>query len=326
MITWTHDVWSRMVDGAAFGFINLLQLRAKAGTHDARAMEDYIRQWEGASLQDYYAIPAEREFLKLPESGVGRFPSAHITGCAENDMLCVEIWPGPRGKKSPAMILSHGFMSVSDVGYRIWAKHLNRLGWTAVFFHLPYHYGRKPKGTLSGEIAISANLIRTAEAIRQGVMDLRLLCRSLKAQGASKVGCWATSYGGWLASLACVVEPQLDTAWLIEPMTDIHHAIWKSPAARTMRHQLKKRSISSDMVNPHMRFVCPSYHNPVIPADHILLIAGIFDETSPVQSINGLHQKWAGSHYAELRQGHVGYQLMPASWRLAKESMPQLFV
>lgn len=325
MITKVHDIWSNVVDAGAFGFINLLQMREKAGKHDARAMENYVNQWKDASLQNYYELPEEQNLLELPEKGVGQFASAHSTGCKENDMLHVEIWPGPKGKKSPAMILLHGFMSVSDVGYRLWAQHLNDLGWTAVFFHLPYHYGRCPKGTLSGEMAISSNLICTAEAIRQGVMDMRLICRSLKAQGASKVGCWATSYGGWLASILCVVEEQLDTAWLIEPMTDIHHAIWKSPAARTMRRQLKKRGISPEMVDSHMRLVCPSYHMPVIPMEQILLVAGIFDEISPLRSIKALHQKWSGSHYAELRQGHIGYQLMPASWRLAKQSMPQLF-
>lgn len=325
MLTFLHDGWSKVVDGGAFGFINGLQMLGRAGRHDAKAFEEYVLQWSGVELEDFYALPKEIKLLDFPEEGIFKFATTHPTNCEENDRCHVEIWQSPKGKKSPAMILLHGFMSVSDVGYRIWARHLNSLGWSAVFFHLPYHYERRPRGTMSGEVAISANLIRTGEAIRQGVKDLRLVCRSLRESGASEVGCWATSYGGWLASLLCVVERSLSTAWLIEPITDAEHAIWGSPAARTMRRQLRRVNITREMLQPHLRLVCPSYHAPVIPAKQILLVAGIFDKIAPVESVKKLHEIWRGSHYAELRQGHVGYQLMPASWRLARERMPGIF-
>ncbi|MFH1066372.1 MAG: hypothetical protein V1746_00470 [bacterium] len=316
---------ARVVDGAAFGFIHALQLRSKAGQHSRRDFEDYVVRWQGASLEDYYAIPKNFSHFDLPDSGPAHFETAHPTGCAENDCVHLRVWPGTKGRRSPAMILLHSFMSVSDVGYRLWARHLNDLGWTAVFFDLPYHYRRKPKGIVSGEIALSSNLILTAETIRQGVIDLRRLCRSLQARGAPHVGCWATSYGGWLASMLCVTEKTLTTAWLNSPIVDVNHVIWSSPAACVIRRQLRKRDIHRHMVKPHLRLVCPTFHHPLTPPHQILLLAGLLDQISPAPIVRNLHQKWTGSHYAELWQGHIGYQMMPASWRLAREKMPQLF-
>jgi len=39
----------------------------------------------------------------------------------------------------------------------------------------PYHYSRVPRGHWNGELAITADLIRNAEGLRQGVIELRQL-------------------------------------------------------------------------------------------------------------------------------------------------------
>lgn len=325
-----HDTWSQITDGLSFGFINLLQARRRAGKHSHEAFMAYCKQWEGLTLGDYYHLPEEVPLLDLPESGSFQtespIPNPQFTDHPENDHLNCDIWLGPKGWQSPTMFMLHGVMSVSDVGYRLWAKKLNSLGWTAIFFHLPYHYSRKPKNCLSGEIAFSSNLIRTAEGIRQAVIELRLVCRSLKAKGVPSIGLWGTSYGGWIASLLIMLEDIVTTAWLLEPIADVEHAIWKSPAAITMRQQLRQIGITAEDVQRFLPFVCPSYHKPLLDMHKILLIGGSFDLIAPVVSMKKLHQLWNGSHFYEFRQGHIGYQLMPESLRLAQEIMPELFI
>jgi len=320
-----HDAWARGVDGVSFGFINALQWRGRAGSHTAAEMEAYCRRWDGAVLEDYYAVPPGTDFVLPTEGGSHRLPSPWSSGCAENDHVHLDIWLGPKGWKSPVMFLLHGLMSVSDVGYRMWARTLNRLGWTAVFFHLPYHYGRRPAGAWSGEMAISSNLIRSAEGIRQAVVELRLVSQLLRERGAPHIGLWGTSYGGWVASLLAALEPGISTVWLLEPIVDADEVIWTSPASRTIRRQLKSRGISRELVLSHLPLVCPSYHVPLVAPERILLLAGVFDRVAPPATIRNLHEKWTGSHYAEFRQGHVGYQLMPQALRMAQELWPELF-
>ncbi|MEM6820477.1 MAG: hypothetical protein AAF558_00865 [Verrucomicrobiota bacterium] len=321
-----HDGWAQVMDGASFGCINVLQMRSRAGTHQAWEMEDYVSRWEGTSLDEFYRIPDDYEGGDLPESGSFRCPSPMESGTPENDHMHMDLWLGPKGWESPVMFMLHGVMSVSDLGYRNWAKRLNDRGWTAIFFHLPYHYGRKPAKSVSGEMALTSNLIRTSEGIRQAVIELRWVCRELKKRGVPHIGLWGMSYGGWIASLLSVLESMVSTAWLLEPIVDVDLAIWESPASKTIRRQLKKRGISRDLVRRHLPLVCPTYHQPLVDPSRILLVSGKFDRIAPPYSIEALHRIWKGSHYAEYRQGHVGYQLMKESMRFAEREFPELFV
>lgn len=320
-----RDASARCYDGISFGMINLLHLRNAAGRHSAAQMEAYISQWEGADLEAYYAIPADLPAADLPERGRGHLPSPLLYDCEENNRVSFEYWPGPQGWQSPVMFMLHGMMSVSDVGYRMWAGKLNALGWGAIFFHLPYHYGRKPKQALSGEMALTANLIRTAEGIRQAVIELRWISRELIARGVPHLGLWATSYGGWIGSLLAVLDDHIRMAMLLEPIVDVDLAIWESPATRVLRRQLRRRGISRDLVRRHLPLVCPTHHAPRLETGNILLAAGRFDRIAPPESIQRLHRAWQGSHYLELPQGHVGYQLMPESLKWATNQWPELF-
>lgn len=320
-----HDSWAKIIDGVSFGIVNALQVRARSGSHGPEEMEEYVNRWQGVAIHDFYRIPENYQGAALPERGVFRCSSPLSSGTPENDHIHFEYWPGPRGHQSPVMFMLHGVMSVSDVGYRMWARTLNQLGWSAIFFHLPYHYGRRPAGAASGEMALTANLIRTSEGIRQAVIELRWIIAALRQRGAPHIGIWGTSYGGWIGSLLCVLEPAISTAWLLEPIVDVDWAIWESPAARTIQYQLRRRRIPRELVRRHMPLVCPTHHRPVVPTERILLVAGTFDRIAPPSSIRALQNSWTGARYAEFRQGHVGYQLMPESLRLARNAFPGLF-
>lgn len=324
MSVW-KDLSAKAYDGLSFGMINALHLREAAGRHSRADMEDYVGFWEGRTLEDYYAIPDEAGELEIPERGKRLIPSPHRYDCEENNHLSLDLWAGPRGWQSPVMFLLHGVMSVSDAGYRQWARKLNSLGWGAIFFHLPYHYGRRPQNALSGEMALTAHLIRTAEGIRQAVIELRWVCRELARMGTPYIGLWGTSYGGWIGSLMCVLEERIRLAMLLEPIVDVDLAIWESPATRTLRRQLRKRDIPRDLVRRHMPLVCPTFHAPKVAPEHVLLAAGRFDRIAPPDSIRQLRDLWRGSHYLELPQGHVGYQLMPESLKWARSHWPEWF-
>jgi len=319
------DVWAQTIDGFSFGFINALQIRLKAGRLTRADFMRYVEAWENKTLEEYYALPTGLALPELPDSGCVRLPTPHPSGCVENDHLHLDLWLGPKGWASPCMFLLHGVMSVSDVGYRLWAKALNKQGWTAAFFHLPYHYGRRPRGAMSGEMALTSNLVRTAEGIRQAVIELRWIIAGLKAKGTPHIGLWGTSYGGWISGLLIVLENQISTAWLLEPIADVDLAVWQSPATITLRRQLRKEGITREDTSRLLHLVCPGMNQPLLDPKNILLVGGIFDKIAPVDSLRALNQKWAGSRYAEFRQGHVGYQLMPQSLRLAKEAYPGLF-
>ena len=191
MIGQLHELQSRLVDSAAFFGIGLWQLLGRAGKHGGEEWDRYAEGWLKSGGDEFYRVPE-----KIPEGlneGRMSFPSPVIGDREENNRIHLRVWPGPKGMKSPAMVMLHSLFSASDVGYAHWAGVLNRLGWTAVFYDLPYHFRRRPKGTWSGELVFGGNLIRSAEAIRQAVTEVRMVTRMLKASGAPEVGLWGIS-------------------------------------------------------------------------------------------------------------------------------------
>ena len=127
-----------------------------------------------------------------------------------------------------------------------------------------------------------------------------------------------------MALLGCA-EPALQRLILVEPILNADHAIWQSPASVTLRAALRRVGMKPVHTAPHLRLVCPTLLEPQTPTDKIILIAGEYDRIASPGQIRELHQAWAGSHYSCHPQGHVGYTLMPESFRIAQKTWPDDF-
>src|SRR5258708_9470455 len=159
----------------------------------------------------------------------------------------------------------HALMSASHIGYRRYATCLNELGWTACFVHLPYHYSRVPRGYWNGELAITADLIRNAEGLGQGVIEARQLMATLRERGCEEFGLLGTSYGGWIGALVAMVERDFRFVALMGPIVNVEHAILGNPAARFMRRELRSGNIDSFLLS--RRFHLSSPINNQTPSD-----------------------------------------------------------
>ena len=211
----------------------------------------------------------------------------------------------------------HALMSASHIGYRRYAARFNELGWNACFVHLPYHYSRVPRGYWNGELAITADLIRNAEGLRQGVIELRQLMSALRERGCQEFGVLGTSYGGWIGALLAMVERDFRFVALMAPIVNVEHAIWESPAARFMRRELRRANIDPSLVARHFHLSSPMHNQPLCDPARVLFVAGEFDLVVRLEHIKEIQQKWRGSELLRVRQGHFGY-------RMIRETIAQL--
>jgi pimeloyl-ACP methyl ester carboxylesterase len=211
------------------------------------------------------------------------------------------------------VFILHALMSVSDRGYRRWAARFNERGWNACFVHLPFHYSRVPSGFANGELAITADLVRTGEGLRQATSELRQLIALLRARGGRDFGVVGSSYGGWVGALLASVE-ELRFAALLEPIVDVDHAIWRSPASIAMRRHLRAQEITPELVARHFHLSCPLHAPPLGDPAGVLLIAGTHDRIAPRECIQAFHERCPGSALLEVPQGHFGYRMLPAAW------------
>jgi dienelactone hydrolase len=307
------------VDFASFGFVNLLQARHPL-PDDFRARWDaFSAAWAERPVEDFYAVPENFVPPELPEQGRLLFPSPHPGEHAANNMAAFDFFPCEQGWTAPTMLLAHGLMSVSDFGYRLWARRLNARGWNAVFIHLPYHYSRRLPWHFHGEYSVGGELMRCAAGIRQAVVESRIVLQQLEKKGGRLFGAWGTSYGGWIMALLGCFEPLLQRLILVEPILDINSAIWHSPSSVSIRRALRQVGIGPEDTVGSMRLACPANQKPLLEAKHILMLAGQYDQIAPPEEIEALSRLWGGAHFACFPQGHVGYTLMPESFRMAQE-------
>ncbi len=324
-----HRRWSGLVDEASFAWISFLQARHQPEPAFRKRLEAYIESWRNASLSEQYALPSGSSPVVAcrPRGKSLRvsFPSPIPGPDRRNRTAVFDFWPGPAGWNGPTMVIAHGLMSVSDFGYRYWAARLNALGWNAAFMHLPYHYARRPFRLFPGELCVTADLVRTAETLRQGVLDLRVFAHWLRSQGARLLGGWGISYGGWVLAEAACVERVFDRLMLLEPIFRIEHAMWESPSGRGIRRTLERLGVSPETAAPHLRLVCPSLSRPHLSPEEVLLLGGIYDRVVPLRLLEEFRDAWQGCHFYPFPQGHVGYRLMRESLGIAQEIWPRDF-
>ena len=315
---------SGTVDSVLCASINYLHRRHRLNGSSREQMERYVVTCEGLSPHQYYSTPNViagngESHSKPTVNGMRDVRMATLswrspiqTAFAANNVACAELFRTDARKwvGAPTVFLLHALMSTSPTGYHRWAESFNELGWNTCFVHLPYHFSRVPAGYWNGELAITPDLIRNAEALRQSVIELRQLMNTLREHGCHEFGVLATSYGGWIGALLATVEPDLRFVALMAPIVNVEHAIWQSPAARRIRHELTRANIEPSLVARHFHLSSPLHSEPRCDPARVLFVTGEFDSIAPTEQIAAIQHKWHGSELLRVRQGHFGHRMM----------------
>lgn len=312
------------VDSLLCASINWLHRRHPLNGHSRQEMERYLTACARLSPQEYYVPPQA-------DSSNGGSGSKPVIDGMRNGQMTMLSWRSPiktafaannnaradffrtdarSWTEAPTVLLLHSLMSSSPTGYYRWAEKFNELGWNACFVHLPYHFSRVPTGYWNGELAITPDLIRNAEGLRQAVVELRQIMELLREHGCREVGILATSYGGWVGALLTLVESDFRFVALMSPIVNVEHAIWQSPAARRLRRELVQANVERALVARHFHLSSPLHGRPVGDPTRILFVAGEFDSIVPPAEIEAIHQTWRGSELLRVRQGHFGHRMM----------------
>lgn len=297
--------WARVTDASTCALLNLAQWRHRHHATTRDELAAYLDACEPLTRDEFYTAPK----LAPIEESPGRlvWTSPHPSGLDHNDRASAWLQPCDLGWSAPTVLILHALMSVNDVGYRRLASRFNELGWNAAFLHLPFHYARKPPGYMNGELAITANLIRNGDGLRQGVSELRQLMVWLRAKGCREFGIYGTSYGAWSGALLASVETDISFIALLQPIADVEHAIWQSPAGATIRRLLHRNGIDDTMTSRHAHLSSPLHGKPSTPRDRIILAIGAYDRIAPPDRVEALAEAWDGASVITSRQGHFGY-------------------
>jgi 1-acyl-sn-glycerol-3-phosphate acyltransferase len=320
-----HRAAANAVDFAMCVSMNLVQSRHRLNGRSAEEMERYVVECEKLTPHEYYAAPSGSCRIDLTaaiQNGNGSsltWRSPIETKFPRNNAARADFFWSAARKNAPTVFMLHALMSATHIGYRRWAARFNELGWNACFVHLPYHYSRVPRGHWNGELAITADLIRNAEGLRQGVIEVRQLIGALRDHGYSEFGILGTSYGGWIGALLAMVERDLRFVALMCPIVNVENAIWQNPGTAFMRRELRRAKIAPELVARHFHLSSPLHNEPACDPARVLFVSGDFDLIARPADIDAIQQKWRGSERLRVPQGHFGYRVMRETVTRLKE-------
>jgi hypothetical protein len=279
----------------------------------AADLERYIALCKRFSLEQFYAKEPMEEVRET--SGTLQWRSPMDTGFPENATARVKLFRCKDGWQAPTVVLLHALMSASDFGYGRIAGRFNRHGWNGLLPHLPFHYSRVPHGHFNGALALTTNLPRNGETLRQAVKEIRQLMEYCRMRGCRRFGLIATSYGGWIGALLSFVEADFEFIKFLQPIADIERAIWESPVGAAIRERLLAAGLKNGISLQHAHLSSPLYGKPLLDPARISLIAGKYDRVVPMDTIERLAEAWGGLPITVVPQGHFGYRAMDVALR-----------
>ncbi len=242
-------------------------------------------------------------------------PSAQrwYDACPQNSQARARVWLSavPR----PVVIIVHGYRGGHSSLERLaWpAEELRRLGFDVCWLVLPFH-GRRAGGWLRPPQFPGRHPDLNAEALRQGVLDLRELAAWLRQRGHPWVGIIGHSLGGYVAALAATVESALDLVVLLSPAASVedfardHGTLGEGPERNELHAALKA------LYAPLSPLARPS----LVPAERWLVLSGDSDAVTGPPHARAL----ANRQHARLQIVGGGHALLPRRrdvWRAVNE-------
>ena len=166
-----------------------------------------------------------------------RFTSPVDTPFAENNLVSARWFPA-RGQRA-LVLLPH--WNSDAIAYTSLCRVLNLLGISVLRLSLPYHEIRMPQEIQRADYAVSANLSRTLDACRQGVLDVRCCLDWLESQGYRRLGIVGTSLGSCYAFLAAAHDPRIRVAAFNHISTYFADVVWHGQSTRHIRQGLESQ-------------------------------------------------------------------------------------
>lgn len=255
-----------------------------------------LRQWSRRCLapDSGWLEPAETPAVTLTGDRL-RFDSPLPGPYAANNHAAARVWRAhkPHMGAGPAVIVVPQWNAgpESHVGL---CRMLARLGMTAVRLTLPFHEERNPEGLRRADLMVSPNVGRTLHAVRQAVLEVRLLATWLRRQGCGPVGVMGTSLGSCVAYLAFATDPGLAAGVFNHVSAFFADVVWQGRATRFVRWGLEG-AIRLEELRECWAAISPWHYidgSRRLDRPHLMITAR-YDTTFPPQLSRLVFQRYA---------------------------------
>jgi hypothetical protein len=183
------------------------------------------------------ADPKLEKKVKGTYSDFLRFTSPVRTPYPENNLVNARWFPA-RGRRA-LVLLPH--WNADAIAYTGLCRVLNLLGISVLRLSMPYHDIRMPAEIRRADYAVSANIGRTLDSVRQGVIDIRCCLDWLEQQGYRQLGLIGTSLGSCYGFIASAHEPRIRAAAFNHASTYFADVVWHGQTTRHIRQGVESQ-------------------------------------------------------------------------------------
>jgi len=166
-----------------------------------------------------------------------RFTSPVATPYPENNLANARWFP-TQGRRA-VVLLPH--WNSDAIAYTSLCRVLNLLGIAVLRLSMPYHDIRMPAEIKRADYAVSANVGRTIDSVRQGVADIRCCLDWLESLGYSNLGVVGTSLGSCHAFIAAAHDARIRVAAFNHASTYFADVVWHGQSTRHIREGMEGR-------------------------------------------------------------------------------------
>jgi dienelactone hydrolase len=166
-----------------------------------------------------------------------RFTSLVSSPYPENNRVNARWFPA-QGRRA-IVLLPH--WNSDALAYTSLCRVFNLMGIAVLRLSMPYHDIRMPAEITRADYAVSANIGRTLDAVRQGVVDIRCCLDWLEQQGYSRLGIVGTSLGSCYAFIAAAHDPRICVAAYNHASTYFADVVWHGQSTRHIRQGIEQQ-------------------------------------------------------------------------------------
>ena len=209
----------------------------------------------------------------------------------------------------PWLVCIHGYRMglpfIDLTAFRAERLHA-RLGLNVLLPVLPLH-GPRSIGRLSGDGFFGADVLDMLHAEAQAIWDLRRWLGWIRTQGATRIGVYGLSLGGYNAALLAGLEAELACVVAGIPATDLAALVWEHGVQRLREEEA--RGLERERAERVLRVVSPLALALRVPSERCFVFAGNADQLVPAGHVAALVRHWQLPHPHWYAGAHLGFGL-----------------
>jgi pimeloyl-ACP methyl ester carboxylesterase len=221
-----------------------------------------------------------------------------------------------RDANRPWLVCIHGYgMGSAMTDFPAFeARRLHHeLGLNLLLPVLPLH-GPRAHRMRSGDGFLSGDFLDTVHAEAQAMWDIRRMLGWLRANGATQIGVYGISLGGYTASLLACLDGGLECVIAGIPATDFARLVQRIAPHRLLR-EIERLGFDWGVLREVLSVVSPLSLTPQLPREKLSIYGGTADHLVPADQVRDLWKHWgepriawySGSHVSFLREPEVRF-------------------